>query len=317
MSDTDPIFVWGEGRLNWPEHVFPTEKYGLLRGRIETELSLRPGDIVTATPATRDQLLLVHSQEYLRRIERYCEEDPAGAAAEFEAPCDHETWSAVQMAVGGSVLAAEIALRTGAAMNLGGGFHHAFADRGEGFCILNDIAVAARAVQRRGLAARIAVVDVDVHQGNGTARIFQGDDSVFTYSIHQQENYPLKERGDLDQGLRDGAGDDEYNEKLASGMDHILGSVRPELVLYVAGADAYRQDRLGGLNLSLQGLARRDEIVVGGCRAAGVPVAAMLAGGYAPLVSHVVDIHFTLARRIFECRRGSHNAAPEAARSAG
>ena len=190
---------------------------------------------------------------------------------------------------GGTLCAAALALDEGLAVHLGGGLHHAFAGHGEGFCLFNDVAVAIRRLQGDGRIARAAVVDCDVHQGNGTAAIFQGDASVFTFSIHQQHNYPLhKPESDLDIGLADGAGDEIYLHDLELALPEVMAS-KPDLVCYLAGADPYEQDQLGGLRLSLEGLRHRDAMVL---EAAGrVPVAIVLAGGYARRLDDTVTIH--------------------------
>ena len=210
-----------------------------------------------------------------------------------------------RLACGGTTLAARTALERGWAVHLGGGFHHAFEERAEGFCYLNDLAVAARAMQAEGSAARVAVVDLDVHQGNGTAAIFRGDPTVYTFSVHQEDNYPVKEPGDRDIGLvsydhrRPGSPwveDALYHEILESAMPEVLDASRPDLVLYQAGADPYRYDQLGGFRLTLEGLERRDEIVFAACRGRGIPVATTLGGGYAAAVEDTIAIHLTTVR---------------------
>jgi acetoin utilization deacetylase AcuC-like enzyme len=194
-----------------------------------------------------------------------------------------------RLMTGGTQLAATFALADGVAVHLGGGLHHAFAGHGEGFCLLNDVAVSIRALQRDGHIRRAAVIDCDVHHGNGTAAIFAADSSVFTFSIHQQHNYPLfKPASDLDIGLADGTGDETYLHDLELVLPEVLAS-RPDLVYYLAGADPYREDQLGGLALSLEGLRHRDQMVLAATRE--VPVAIVLAGGYARQVDDTVAIH--------------------------
>jgi acetoin utilization deacetylase AcuC-like enzyme len=193
--------------------------------------------------------------------------------------------------------AAAAAREDGVAANLAGGTHHAFADRGEGFCVFNDVAVATRVLQRDGHARRVAVVDLDVHQGNGTAAIFSGDDSVFTFSMHGEKNFPFrKEASDLDVALPDGAGDDEYLERLRAHLPTVMNRHRPDFVFYLAGADPYEGDRLGRLKLTMTGLQTRDEIVFTACRAAGLPVAITMSGGYATDVNAIVTIHANTIR---------------------
>jgi acetoin utilization deacetylase AcuC-like enzyme len=293
-----PLFVVSRAALSWPGHVFPSDKYERLLKRLAGELGLPDACFETAQPASEAQILLVHSADYLARVKNYRDCDPEAAVLEFEAPCDASVYGAFLLMAGASIRASEIALAGGLAMNVGGGFHHAFADRGEGFCIFNDIAVSIRETQRRGLAARIAVIDCDLHQGNGTARIFQGDESVFTFSIHQEHNYPVKERSDWDIGLENGTGDDEYCALLDEAVAKILADFHPDLVHYAAGADPFEKDMLGNLELSKAGLARRDKIVLERSRRAGTPVVCTLAGGYAQDTEDVVDIHFNLAARL-------------------
>jgi acetoin utilization deacetylase AcuC-like enzyme len=206
--------------------------------------------------------------------------------------------------VGGTTLAAREALTRGFGVNLGGGFHHACPDHAEGFCYLNDIAVAIRTLQHEGRVLRAAIVDCDVHQGNGTARAFRGDDTVFTFSLHQQRNYPTpKEPGDLDVGLDDGTGDAEYLERLEQALERVWESA-PELVIYQAGADPYREDQLGGLALTIEGLAARDLMVLEGGARRGVPVAVTLGGGYARRLDDTVQIHLATCRQVFALARG-------------
>jgi len=198
--------------------------------------------------------------------------------------------------VGGTIAAASAALEDGAAANLAGGTHHAFSDRGEGFCVFNDVAVAAREVQSRGAARRVAVLDLDVHQGNGTAAIFADDPETFTYSIHQENNYPIKERSDLDRGLPDRIEDEAYLALLAQDLDHIDAHFEPDLVWYLAGVDPYERDQLGGLWLTAEGLRRRDAFVLERYAGRGLPIAISLAGGYAPSPQETAELHMGTVR---------------------
>ena len=194
--------------------------------------------------------------------------------------------------VGATIAAARVALDEGACANLAGGTHHAFADRGEGFCVFNDVAVAARVLQRDHHANRIAVVDLDVHQGNGTAAIFNGDDSVFTFSMHGEKNFPFKkEVSDVDVALPDGTGDEEYLAALRRHLDDVLNRHQPDFVFYLAGADPFEGDRLGRLKMTIDGLRTRDEIVLGTLSKAGLPVAISMSGGYATDIDAIVTIH--------------------------
>ena len=274
-------------------HVFPTEKYRAVRERLIAGGDARPEDFARPEPPSRDTLGLVHSAAYLDDLESL-RWTPRTLASEL--PLTREIVAAYRLAGGGTVLAARSALSCGASAHLGGGFHHAFADRAEGFCYVNDLAVAIRVLQREGRVRRAAVVDLDVHQGNGTARIFSGDDDVFTLSMHQEANYPMpKEASDLDVGLADGTGDEEYLAALDGALERVW-SHGPEIVLYQAGADPYRDDQLGGLALSLDGLEARDRRVLEGCAAHGVPVAVTLGGGYARRLDDTVAIHAATCR---------------------
>jgi acetoin utilization deacetylase AcuC-like enzyme len=287
--------------LKWGGHVFPVEKYRLLHDRLIAEGLVREEEFIVPEPVTDDELLLVHTRAYLDRLNELVDR-PLAAMLEFEAPYPREVADAVRYATGGSIVACERALagRT-VALNLGGGFHHAFPDHGEGFCFLNDVAVAIRVTQARGLARRVAVIDCDLHQGNGTAAIFRGDLDVFTFSIHQEELYPIpKEQSRLDVGLDEAAGDRAYLTAMEHHVPHILDTHRPELVLYLAGADPFEEDQLGNLGLTKAGLRRRDELVLSATRERGIPVALVLAGGYARRTEDVVDIHLNTCRAMRE-----------------
>ena len=224
----------------------------------------------------------------------------------LEIPYSKETVQAFWLAAGGSILAARCALQDGFGVNLGGGFHHAFPDHGEGFCMIHDVAIAIRRLQADGSVRRVMVVDTDVHQGNGTAAIFADDPGVFTFSIHQENNYPApKASSDMDVDLQDGVGDEEYLDALAKGLEGAVARFRPDLLFYVGGADPYREDQLGGLWLTLGGLRRRDEFVFGEARRRNIPVAGTVAGGYARKLEDTVTIHVStvLAARQIADRR--------------
>lgn len=281
-------------------HVFPMEKYAGAHRRLVAEDGL--GQALEPEIASREELLRVHSAAYL--------DDLSGGrhtwrTAASELPLSEEIAEFFALACGGTTLAARRALEAGWAVHLGGGFHHAFAERAEGFCYLNDLAVAARAVQAVGASERIAVIDLDVHQGNGTAAIFRDDPTVYTFSVHQEDNYPIKERSDRDIGLlsfdrsrpRTPWVDDElYLDTLEAALPQVLDASRPQLVLYQAGADPYQHDQLGGFQLTLDGLRRRDEAVYRACRERRVPVAATLGGGYAADVADTIAIHVETVR---------------------
>jgi len=274
-------------------HVFPTEKFGLLRERLVAEDGIAAEAFLEPQPATREDLLRVHTAEYLDDLEQL---RWTRRTMSSELPLRADIVLAYRLAAAGTTLAAREALVRGFGVNLGGGFHHAYPDHAEGFCYLNDIAVAVRVLQHEGRVGRAAVVDCDVHQGNGTARTFRGDDTVFTLSLHQERNYPLpKESSDLDVGLEDGTGDEEYLERLSAALERVWEAA-PELVIYQAGADAYREDQLGGLGLTLEGLVARDRLVLEGCARRGVAAAVTLGGGYARRLEDTVRIHHATCR---------------------
>ena len=281
--------------LNLGNHVFPSIKYRLVKEELLREHIAEPGDFVEPPPASDDDIALVHHREYLRKLQTgklsYRE------VLRLEIPYSPELVRAVWLCTGGSILAGRLALEDGVAVNVGGGFHHAYPDHGEGFCVLNDFAVAIRRLQKDKTIEQAMTVDCDVHQGNGTAAIFGGDHTVFTLSIHQENNYPYpKPPSSLDINLRDGVGDEEYLRELAQGLDGALAEFNPDLIFYLAGADPYRDDQLGGLKLSLQGLQKRDRLVFEKARAKNIPVAVTLAGGYARRLEETVEIHSNTIR---------------------
>lgn len=277
-----------------PGHRFPAGKYALLRQRVAAELT-PPCELLAPEAATDAQLLRVHAPEYLTRVTN-------GTLGDREVRRIGLPWSPAlvercRRSVGGSIAACRAALSDGVAVNLAGGTHHAFPDHGEGFCVFNDVAVAARAMQDQGRARRIAIIDCDVHQGNGTAAIFAGDPSVFTFSIHGAKNFPLrKERSDLDIELPDATEDAAYLELLEVGLERALALAVPDLALYIAGADPFEGDTLGRMALTKDGLAARDRLVLGECRRAGVPVAVVMGGGYARDIRDTVAIQWETVR---------------------
>ncbi len=293
------MFIYGdEYDLGWATHVFPTDKYRRVRDALKEQGIAGGEDFAPPRPATREELLLVHDGGYLDELDALTA-SPMLAVARFEAPLERRTLDAVIAAAGGSIIAATEAIRRQEAwVNLGGGFHHAYPAHGEGFCFINDIGVSIRAVQKAGLAGDVLVVDCDLHQGNGTAKIFENDDSVFTLSIHQERLYPVKERSSLDIGLDNHTGDDEYLARLEEGIGTALEGHTYDLLFYVAGADPFMRDQLGDLELTKEGLGRRDELVLGTAQKHGLPVAAVLAGGYSTDTQDVVDIHVELCRRV-------------------
>lgn len=276
-------------------HVFPTRKYRLVRDRLLAEGVISESDLVRPQPASDAELALVHTPEYLRKIARGDFTLPEIMV--LEVPFTPELAAASRLCAGGSVLTGRLALERGAAVHLGGGFHHAFPDHGEGFCLINDVAVAIRSLQQGGEIRRAAVVDLDVHQGNGTATIFAADDRTATFSMHQERNYPaVKPPSDIDIPLRDGTGDEEYLSLLSDSLPKLLDGQRPDLAFYLAGADPYGEDQLGGLGLTLAGLAARDAFVIRALRERGIACAVVLAGGYAVRTGDTIAIHATTVR---------------------
>ena len=282
-------------------HVFPIRKFELVRAALLAEGTLAPADIVEPRPAPIEDVLLVHTEDYVTRLR-------AGALTPREIRRLGLPWSKALvrrsfLATGGTLNAARWALEEGVGSNLAGGTHHAFPDHGEGFCVLNDVAVAVRVLRRDGLIRRAAIVDCDVHQGNGTAAIFEGDPAVFTFSMHGAKNYPLfKTRSTLDVELDDGTGDEEYLGTLARHLPRVFDDA-PDIVFYLGGADPYAGDKLGRLALSITGLRARDEFVLAACRDRGVPVATVMSGGYAKDISDTVEIHchtIRAARAVFD-----------------
>jgi acetoin utilization deacetylase AcuC-like enzyme len=277
--------------LNLGAHVFPSQKYRLIRDRLAGE----GFEFVLPEPAADEDLLLVHGRGWVTRLKQGTLHEPE--LMRLEIPWSQKMADAFSLAAGGTTLAARLALREGSAFNIGGGFHHAFPNHGEGFCAIHDVAVAIRKLQQEQLIERVLVVDVDVHQGNGTAAIFAGDQSVFTLSIHQFNNYPqFKPPSDIDVHLEDGVGDEEYLERLDQAAEKALGRFDPQLLMYVAGADPYKEDQLGGLALTIDGLMERDRMVFGIARHRKIPVCVTLAGGYARRVEDTVTIHANTAK---------------------
>ncbi|NCC34631.1 MAG: histone deacetylase, partial [Chloroflexia bacterium] len=272
-------------------HRFPMAKYALLREQVVAAGLVEPNSLMVPEAASDAALTLAHSPAYLGRV-------IAGTLSHQEIRRIGFPWSPQMVersrrSVGATIEACRAALRDGVAVNLAGGTHHAFADHGAGYCVFNDSAVAARVMQAEQRVQRVAVIDCDVHQGDGTAAIFADDARVFTFSIHSATNFPFhKMTSNLDIALPDNTSDDAYLDALEEGVRHTLEAARPELVLYLAGADPYFDDRLGRLALTKHGLAERDRIILHYCHAAGLPVAVAMAGGYARMISDTVAIHF-------------------------
>jgi acetoin utilization deacetylase AcuC-like enzyme len=288
--------------LNLGAHVFPSVKYKLIHDKLLGEKYAAPEDFIEPQPAPDADVLRVHTQEYVRKLKlgklSYME------ILRLEVPYSPELVRACWLSAGGTILAGQRALADGFGVNIGGGFHHAFPDHGEGFCVLHDVAIAIRRVQADGALERVMVVDTDVHQGNGTAAIFGGDGTVFTLSIHQENNYPHpKPPSNVDINLPDGIGDEDYLALLDRHLEKAFAQFSPEIVFYVGGADPYREDQLGGLALTVEGLKRRDALVFEKARRRSLPVAITLAGGYARRLEDTVQIHINTilaAKKILE-----------------
>jgi acetoin utilization deacetylase AcuC-like enzyme len=276
-------------------HRFPIAKYALLRDAVLAEGVVRAEDLHDPARAPLDDVRRVHDTDYLDRLVKGTM--PAAEQRTLGFPWSEGLVERSFRASGGTLEAADRALRDGIAMNLAGGTHHAFASHGEGFCVLNDVAIAVRALRAQGRIRRAAIVDLDVHQGNGTHHIFTGDDDTCTFSMHGRRNYPFRKvPGRFDVELEDGTDDTEYLERLADALPRVLAAARADLVLYLAGADPHEGDSLGRLGLTFDGLMRRDALVLESARAIGVPVAIAIAGGYGRDIHDTVRVHVNTAR---------------------
>jgi len=276
--------------LHLGAHIFPSQKYRLIKETLLAEYLAEPADFLEPDPARDEDVLLAHSQEWVRKLTTG--KMSVVERMRMEIPWSKEMVEACWMAAGGSIMAGRLALREGFAVNIAGGLHHAHREHGEGFCAINDIAVAVRRLQVDKAVETAMVVDTDVHHGNGTAHIFGGDPSVFTLSIHQENNYPMpKPPSDLDIHLPDHTGDDDYLARLGKGLMQAFEHSNPGVLFHVSGADPYKEDQLGGLSLTIEGLQKRDRLVYDYARRHGVPAAITLAGGYARDVNDTIRIH--------------------------
>ena len=288
-------------------HIFPIRKFELVRDRLLAQGTLHPGELLEPTPATLDDVLLVHTDDYISRL---CNgELTPKELRRLGLPWSESLVRRSFYATGGTIAAARTALVEGYASNLAGGTHHSFADRGEGFCVLNDVAVAIRVLRKHGLISRAAIVDCDVHQGNGTATIFADDDDTFTFSIHGANNYPLfKARSNLDIELPDGTGDNEYLNVLNHHLRTVFDAADPDLVFYLAGADPYLNDKLGRLALTIDGLRQRDLRVLRECYDRETPIVTVMSGGYGKDINDTIEIHCNTIRMVKDVFE-SHAAA--------
>ena len=296
--------VYHEGYdLRLGEHVFQSQKFRMVRDFLFAEHIAEPADILVPECASDEDILRVHTREWVDKLLH--DTLSASERMRLEIPYSQAAVRGFWLAAGGSILAAQRALKDGFGMNIGGGFHHAFPAHGEGFCMIHDVAVAIRRLQADHALRKVLVVDTDVHQGNGTAAIFAGDADVFTVSLHQENNYPApKPPSDLDVNLADGTGDEEYLELLDKALADAFRRFAPEMIFYLGGADPYREDQLGGLWLSMRGLQERDALVFAKARLRGLPVAVAFAGGYARKVEDTVRIHMNTVRAAREAAAG-------------
>ena len=273
-----------------PGHPFPMSKYSLLRDQLLAEGIVATGDILQPEPLDASTLGLVHTPEYLAKLA--ASGLSAAEQRRLGLPWSEALWQRSRLAAAGTLLAARTALDQGLAANLAGGTHHAFADHGEGFCVLNDVAVAVRKLQAESSIQRAATIDLDVHQGNGTAAIFETDDDVFTFSMHGERNYPIaKMRSNLDVPLKDGVGDVEYLDTLQGVLPSVLDRAGADVVFYLAGVDVAAGDRYGKLALTEEGIRRRDRCVIEAVRGRGLPLVIVLAGGYAATRARTAELH--------------------------
>jgi len=288
------IFSDAYWMVNLGNHVFPVEKYRLVYENL-LYMGAMKDNFLSPEPGLKEDILLVHSSKYLKKLE-------TGKISQtemmtMELPYSPELFDFARLTVGGTIITGKQALEDGLAVHIGGGFHHAFAEHGEGFCILNDIAVAVEKLKRDGEIQKAMIVDCDVHQGNGTAAIFSKKDYVFTFSIHQMDIYPAKKAASsLDVGLWSGDGDEKYLLAIRSNFPQLYKEFQPDLVFYLAGADPYKKDQLGGLRLTLEGLKERDRIVIGEARKLNLPIGILFAGGYAYDMQDTVSIHLNTVK---------------------
>jgi acetoin utilization deacetylase AcuC-like enzyme len=285
-----------------PGHRFPMDKFARLAAVLEADGVAGPAGFVLPEPIDLDSLLLVHDEAYVRGVIDLTL--PVEVARRVGLPNTESVARRAQAAVGGTLAAARLALEHGVACNTAGGSHHAQADTGAGFCVFNDVAVAARRLLAEGKVGQVLVVDLDVHQGDGTARIFEGDPSVFTFSMHAEKNFPARKAvSDLDVDLPDGTGDEAYLEKLGEILPDLLTRTAPDLVFFNAGVDPHADDKLGRLGLSDEGLARREAFVLGSCLERGIPVTGVIGGGYDADIDRLAHRHALLHRAAREALR--------------
>lgn len=277
-------------------HVFPTDKYYLIHNKLKEEGIIIESNVSAPTKPSSDELLKIVSQEYLDDL---LNQRVTARTFPSEMPVNKAIIDSQILCCGGSYLTAKLAAENGACYHIGGGFHHAFRDHAEGFCYLNDVVFAAVMMLEQGFQ-KVVIVDCDLHQGNGTAKFFEDEKRVFTFSIHQERLYPRKEKSNMDIGLDIGVGDEEYIEKLETALKTIHTDFQPDFIIFVAGADPFVYDQLGNLRLTIEGLKKRDELVIRTAHQKNIPIIAVLAGGYAENTDDTVEIHCNTARTFYE-----------------
>ncbi len=284
------VYSSSYSKVDIGDHVFPIVKYDLIKKELVKRGHLAEEDFIEPNPANKEEILLVHERDYLEKLKR-------GTLSQdeiitLEIPYSEKFFLASRICVGGTIMACKLALGERIGVHLGGGFHHAFPDHGEGFCMLNDVAIGAKWLLNKGEVNKILIVDCDLHQGNGTAFIFQKEKRIFTFSIHQENNYPaIKPKSDLDIGLPDGTGDKEYLFHLQKNIPKIIEKFNPNFIIYLAGADPYEEDTLGGLSLTKNGLLERDRFTTGLAKEKNIPISILMAGGYAAKIQDGIEIH--------------------------
>ncbi|MFQ6081801.1 MAG: histone deacetylase [Candidatus Aminicenantia bacterium] len=284
-----PIIYSNDYWIDIGKHVFPVKKYRLIYEHL-IKKGIKKENFIQPEPAKDEDILLVHTPKYIKKLKtgNLSFQEIMTLELPYSKELIHFAW----LFVGGTIITLQEALKDGLAIHLGGGFHHAFPDHGEGFCLLNDVAIALRKMKKENLIKKAMIVDCDVHQGNGTAYIFSKDPDIFTFSIHQMDNYPAeKQVSSLDLGLWSGDGDPEYLQALQENFPKLYLEFKPELVVYLAGADPYQEDQLGGLKLTKEGLKERDKIIIENAQKLKIPLAIVLAGGYAKDIKDTVEIH--------------------------
>lgn len=282
-------------------HRFPMEKYELLPQQLLHEGTCKPENFFEPAMPSKKHILAVHTVEYFESILNLTIDKSAARKIGF--PLSEALIQREQLITQGTIAGSEYALKHGIALNIAGGTHHAYTDHGEGFCMLHDQAVAARYLQKKGLASKVLIVDLDVHQGNGTAEIFENDDSVFTFSMHGAGNYPFKkEKSDLDIAIPDGSGDEIYLQKLKQILPKLIDTQNPDFIFYLSGVDILKSDKLGRLNCTVEGCKERDRFVLQTCKDLHIPVQVSMGGGYSPEIKTIIDAHantFRVAQKIY------------------